>query len=54
MFFYIFFFECVCRTFILTTEPIMEPPKKLKEALEELGISKDSFICTDIGETKLY
>ncbi|KAK7464500.1 Protein-lysine N-methyltransferase efm4 [Stygiomarasmius scandens] len=41
-------------TFILTTEPIMEPPKKLKEALEELGISKDSFICTDIGETKLY
>ncbi|KAF5357312.1 hypothetical protein D9758_005898 [Tetrapyrgos nigripes] len=40
--------------FILTTEPIMEPPKKLKEACEEVGIEEGAFICTDIGQTMLY
>ncbi|THV06500.1 Metallo-hydrolase/oxidoreductase [Dendrothele bispora CBS 962.96] len=41
-------------TFILTTEPIMEPPEKLKEACKELAVPEGSFICTDIGQTKLY
>ncbi|KAL0574014.1 Protein-lysine N-methyltransferase efm4 [Marasmius crinis-equi] len=41
-------------TFVLTTEPIMDPPARLKEACEAVGIEEDSFVCTDIGEVKLY
>ncbi|KAG7094883.1 hypothetical protein E1B28_005690 [Marasmius oreades] len=41
-------------TFVLTTEPIMDPPKKLKEACEEVGIKEGSFVCTDIGQMMFY
>jgi N-acyl-phosphatidylethanolamine-hydrolysing phospholipase D len=41
-------------TFVLTTEPIMDPPAKLKEACNKYGVSSESFICTEIGETGLY
>lgn len=38
-------------TFVLTDEPVDEPPKKLKEALRRKNISGDEFIVIDIGET---
>ncbi|KAF9078481.1 Metallo-hydrolase/oxidoreductase [Rhodocollybia butyracea] len=41
-------------TFVLTTEPVMDPPMKLKEACEELGIEDGTFVCTDLGQTRLY
>ncbi|KAJ6512235.1 Metallo-hydrolase/oxidoreductase [Mycena vitilis] len=41
-------------TFVLTTEPVMDPPQQLKMACEKLGINNDTFICTEIGETRLY
>jgi len=39
-------------TFILTTEPEDEPPKKLLEALNKEGLDPSQFIVTNIGETK--
>ncbi|KAF8958178.1 hypothetical protein BDZ97DRAFT_1923920 [Flammula alnicola] len=41
-------------TFVLTTEPIMDPPVKLKEACEKSGVKDGDFICTDIGQTMIY
>ncbi|TFK35423.1 Metallo-hydrolase/oxidoreductase [Crucibulum laeve] len=41
-------------TFVLTTEPIMDPPKILQEACERFGVKEGDFTCTDIGQTVLY
>ncbi len=40
-------------TFVLTSEPLDEPPKKLKEALDKKGISPTEFEIIKIGETKI-
>ncbi|KIJ47263.1 hypothetical protein M422DRAFT_28926 [Sphaerobolus stellatus SS14] len=40
--------------FVLTTEPIMDPPVKLKEGCERYGVNAEDFICTDIGQTMFY
>ncbi|KAG8975199.1 hypothetical protein FRB90_009588, partial [Tulasnella sp. 427] len=38
-------------TWTLTTEPLMEPPQKLREECEKLGIPKDAFDVCALGET---
>ncbi len=38
-------------TFILTDEPLDEPPHKLKEALHRLGVSEQNFRVMQHGET---
>lgn len=41
-------------TWILTTEPIMEPPKKLKEECEKLGVPDGDFDICGLGETRFF
>lgn len=38
-------------TFMLTDEPLDEPPKRLKEALRTEGLSPDEFVALKHGET---
>lgn len=38
-------------TFILTDEPLDEPPKRLEKAREEKGISREEFLVLKHGET---
>ncbi|KAG8975108.1 hypothetical protein FRB90_009606, partial [Tulasnella sp. 427] len=38
-------------TWSLTPEPLMEPPQKLREECEKLGIPKDAFDVCALGET---
>ena len=40
-------------TFILTDEPLEEPPKRLQIALKKAGFQKDEFFTMKHGETKL-
>ena len=38
-------------TWVLTTEDVKEPPKKLKEECQKIGIEEGKFVVCDIGET---
>ncbi|MFT6558850.1 MBL fold metallo-hydrolase [Sneathiella sp.] len=38
-------------TFVLTSEPVEEPPIALKKALKKAGIPQNSFLALPIGET---
>jgi L-ascorbate metabolism protein UlaG (beta-lactamase superfamily) len=40
-------------TFMLTDEPLDEPPAKLKKALQEMGVPESEFIILKHGETIL-
>lgn len=40
-------------TFILTDEPIMEPPAKLEEAKQQQGVNATDFVVLDIGGMKV-
>lgn len=40
-------------TFILTDEPLDEPPRRLREALEARGIRQEAFMVLEHGETVL-
>ena len=40
-------------TFILTDEPLDEPPRLLKEAMKEQGLSEEEFLILQHGETIL-
>ncbi len=42
------------RTWILTTEEVTEPPKKLAEECKKIGIEEGDFLVSDIGETKYF
>jgi len=42
---------CHWGTYILTGEPVLEPPEKLKEELKALDLAWDSFITLHIGES---
>ena len=42
------------RTWILTTEGIMEPPARLAEECKKSGIEEGAFTICDIGETLLF
>lgn len=39
-------------TFVLTTEPVDEPPKRLQSAADAAGLAPDSFISMSLGETR--
>lgn len=41
-------------TWVLTEEDVLEPPRKLKEALEWKGVDQSRFGVVDIGETKEF
>ncbi|KAF9522897.1 beta-lactamase superfamily domain-containing protein [Crepidotus variabilis] len=41
-------------TWILTTEDILEPPKRLAEECKKIGIEEDAFVTCDIGQTLLF
>lgn len=41
-------------TWVLTEEDVLEPPRKLKEALEWKGIRQEAFGVCDIGETREF
>ncbi len=42
------------RTWILTTEDITDPPKRLAEECKKIGIDEADFLVSDIGETKYF
>jgi N-acyl-phosphatidylethanolamine-hydrolysing phospholipase D len=41
-------------TWVLTTEPIMEPPQKLREACATAGIAEGIFDICGLGETRVF
>ncbi|KAK0215407.1 hypothetical protein IW262DRAFT_1299675 [Armillaria fumosa] len=41
-------------TWILTTEEVTEPPKRLAEECQKNGINDGDFLVSDIGETKYF
>ncbi|KAK0452177.1 N-acyl-phosphatidylethanolamine-hydrolyzing phospholipase D [Desarmillaria tabescens] len=41
-------------TWILTTEEVTEPPKRLAEECKKIGIEEGDFLVSDIGETKYF
>ncbi|KAK0215408.1 beta-lactamase superfamily domain-containing protein [Armillaria fumosa] len=41
-------------TWILTTEEVTEPPKRLAEECKKIGIEEGDFLVSDIGETKCF
>ena len=41
-------------TFILTDEPLLEPPEKLSHYLKEFNIPQDDFVVLKHGETKSF
>ncbi|KAI0074857.1 N-acyl-phosphatidylethanolamine-hydrolyzing phospholipase D [Panus rudis PR-1116 ss-1] len=41
-------------TWVLTTEPILEPPRLLAEECEKIGIPKGDFDVCAIGETRVF
>jgi len=41
-------------TFILTEEPLLEPPKRLAEELKLRGLHDDEFIPVPHGETRIF
>jgi N-acyl-phosphatidylethanolamine-hydrolysing phospholipase D len=42
------------RTWVLTTEDVDKPPKKLAEERKKAGIPDDDFVVCDIGETRFW
>lgn len=38
-------------TFVLTDEPVNEPPERLREAAKQKGMREDEFITVAIGGT---
>ena len=44
--------RCFTRTWVLTSEPVLAPPKELKEACRKAGIPEGCFDVSDLGETK--
>jgi len=39
------------RTWVLTTEDVVEPPRRLAEECKKVGIEDGAFVVCDIGET---
>ena len=38
-------------TFVLTDEPLADPPRLLKEEAAKIGLAPNAFIVIDIGQT---
>lgn len=46
--------KCDFRTWVLTTEPVLEPPTLLRKECEKAGVSPDEFLVPALGETFLF
>jgi N-acyl-phosphatidylethanolamine-hydrolysing phospholipase D len=46
--------RCNAGTWVLTTEPVMEPPEKLKEACQKAGLEEGAFGICGLGETRMF
>lgn len=44
----------LCRTWVLTTEDIMEPPRLLKKECAALGIPEGDFDICGLGQTRFF
>jgi hypothetical protein len=44
----------VFRTWVLTSEPVLEPPELLREECEKVGLGEDEFLVPALGETVLF
>ncbi len=47
---------CLCwqGTFMLTGEPILEPPQRLRASLAAKSVAADAFVSLQHGETRLF
>lgn len=43
-----------CRTWVLTTEPVLEPPGLLRKECEKVGLGPDEFLVPALGETVIF
>ncbi|TRM63930.1 N-acyl-phosphatidylethanolamine-hydrolyzing phospholipase D [Schizophyllum amplum] len=41
-------------TWILSEEPVLEPPEKLKEECAAAGLAEDAFTACELGETRFF
>ena len=50
-FIHVLFSLMFSRTWVLTTEDVVEPPRRLAEECKKVGIEDGAFVVCDIGET---
>ena len=41
-------------TWVLSDEPVLEPPQLLKKEAAAAGLADDAFTACEIGETRFY
>ena len=44
----------VYRTWVLTSEPVLEPPELLRKECEKVGLGEDEFLVPALGETVIF
>ena len=44
----------VFRTWVLTSEPVLEPPELLRKECEKAGLREDEFLVPALGETVIF
>lgn len=44
----------VFRTWVLTSEPVLEPPALLRKECEKEGVGEDEFLVPALGETVMF
>lgn len=44
----------VFRTWVLTSEPVLEPPELLRKECEKVGLGEDEFLVPALGETVMF
>ena len=42
------------RTWVLSTEPVLEPPALLRKECEKAGLGPDEFLVPSLGETVIF
>ena len=44
----------VYRTWVLTSEPVLEPPELLRKECEKASLGEDEFLVPALGETVIF
>jgi N-acyl-phosphatidylethanolamine-hydrolysing phospholipase D len=44
----------VFRAWVLTSEPVLEPPELLRKECEKAGLGEDEFLVPALGETVTF
>ena len=44
----------ILRTWVLTSEPVLEPPELLRKECEKVGLGEDEFLVSALGETVMF